>query len=69
MLLRLLVVRRNGSDLLPGEPHVAAYETQWQWIPSEAWAPGEYAVVVGTTLGLYFGLREQPEPQLVIAGP
>ncbi len=26
-------------------------------------------VVVGATLGLYFGLREQPEPQLVIAGP
>lgn len=26
-------------------------------------------VVVGTTLGLYFGLREQPETQLVIAQP
>ncbi len=27
------------------------------------------AVVVGTTLGLYFGLRKQPEAELVIAGP
>ena len=47
------------ADALPTKPLVRKW---WFWTVIGA-------AVVGTSLGLYFGLRKPPEPQLVIARP
>ena len=40
----LSVVR--GETAIPGEVRVASGETEWRFVPRDAWPPGEYAVSV-----------------------
>ena len=50
LLLRLLDVRDLAENLLEGSIQVDRDETRWQFTPREPWSPGNYSLLVGTTL-------------------
>ena len=47
---RLLRVVRGSDQVVAGQVEIRDQETRWQFTPDSAWAPGEYRLVIETTL-------------------
>jgi hypothetical protein len=50
MLERVLQVRRDSGETIPGNITIAEHEKVWQLTPTEAWSAGNYQFVVATVL-------------------
>jgi hypothetical protein len=50
MLFRVLVVVDRAGHAVAGKVAVDSAETRWELTPEESWQPGDYAVVVETSL-------------------
>lgn len=50
LLTRLITVRDQGGQEVPGSIEVAQEETQWRFRPERPWASGHYSVVVDPIL-------------------
>ena len=47
---RLMEVRRKDGNLIPGTIALVNQETEWMFIPDEAWIPGQYNIRASTII-------------------
>jgi len=47
---RLLTIVRGKQQVVSGQVAVSDQETRWQFTPESAWQPGDYRLVIETTL-------------------